>query len=191
MLKESPVLTVSVNSCSTIVHVKVIALSRELVQVVRIIGTVCKRTCKPARLLVAPEGVSHGSAWTSPPTGVPRPQLSNHKNRNRHTTVLLFRHLFLFFVYYGRDFSRTPLKALPCDTIRVVSQLLLQLHSPLLQLIQLFFYLTHFPMDVFYWYVLIRLHLKRGLDTMNHLCTSVLWHNLKDLYFKTHSVFSF
>lgn len=46
-------------------------------------------------------------------------------------------------------------EALGCVTVWVVSQLLLQLHSPLLQLIQLFLQLTHLPVDVLHWYVLI------------------------------------
>lgn len=46
------------------------------------------------------------------------------------------------------------------DTVWVVPQLLLQLHSLLLHLVQLLLQLSHLSMDVLSWDVLIRLHLR-------------------------------
>lgn len=51
-----------------------------------------------------------------------------------------------------------------CDTIRVVPQLLLQLHALLLHLIQLLLQLSHLCMDILHWDELVRLHLRAFLD---------------------------
>lgn len=64
---------------------------------------------------------------------------------------------FLHLLYYIEEWTKkNPI----CDTVRVVSQLFFQLHSALLQLIQLFLQLKQLGMDVLYWDVLIRLHLQ-------------------------------
>lgn len=51
-----------------------------------------------------------------------------------------------------------------CDTVRVVPQLLLQLHALLLHLIQLLLQLCHLCMDILDWDELVRLHLRGLLD---------------------------
>lgn len=65
-------------------------------------------------------------------------------------------HIFAIFNWpFTHLTQETPLETVWCVTVRVVSQLLLQLHSPLLQFIQLLLQLTHLHMDVLYWDVLV------------------------------------
>lgn len=49
---------------------------------------------------------------------------------------------------------------LVCGTVGAVPQLLLQFHSPLLHVIQLFLQLTHLSVDVLHRDELVRLHLE-------------------------------